>query len=181
MLRRLLTTTIRRPPSFDRRTVEPCANTGVEGERVAFRFVPELLASFVQVRHAHSHKRPVIGRIMARPERAEHVPQQTTLFLDFAYVTGCSIGGLAILTGSATDVLFEAVREVFDILFPPYIAFDVSKVVRTVRVKKTAQTHQLMLLRVLIAIRNFDNDILYTVPQNVDVILRFHQNITTAL
>lgn len=118
---------------------------------------------------------------MARPERAEHIPQQTTLFLDFAYVTGCSIGGLAILTVTATDVLFEAVREVFDILFPPYIAFDVSKVVRTVRVKKTAQTHQLMLLRVLIAIRNFDNDILYTVPQNVDVILRFHQNITAAL
>lgn len=74
----------------------------------------------------------------------------------------------------AKRVLLEAVGEGVDLLLCGillHISLDVGEVVSTVPVVQTAQTDQLMVFGVLIAGRDFDNDVLYTVPQNVDVVL----------
>lgn len=101
----------------------------------------------------------------------------TAITLNGKYLCCCSLGRLYNQTVVTSGLLLEAVRKGVDFVLRGvqfHIALDVGEVVGTVSVIKTAQADQLMVLRELIAVRDFDYDVLLTVPQNVDVVLGFH-------
>ena len=101
----------------------------------------------------------------------------TAIALDSEYLCGCSFGHRYNQTVIASGFLLEAVGKRVDFLLfriQIYISLNVSEVIGVVSVIKAAQADQLMVFREFVAYRDFDDNILLTVPQNVDVVLSFH-------
>ena len=91
----------------------------------------------------------------------------TAVALNSEYFCGCSFGHLYNKAVITRGFLLEAVgKRVYFLLcgILMYISLNVREVIAAVSVIKTTQADQLMFFRELVAYRDFDDDILLTVP-----------------
>ena len=81
-------------------------------------------------------------------------------------------------------VLLVAVSESVDLFLcwvPYLISLDIGEVVTTVAIVKTAQTDEFVIFGIHVTVRDLDNDVLNTVPENIDAVLGLDQNIASTL
>lgn len=177
-----LTTKVGRSPSLERRVVVPGTDTRVQCEWVAHGVLPFRVIRLVHVWHAHPKKRFVISQLMTRLEC--WILDDTAVALNSDNLCGCSFGHRYNKTVIARGFLPEAVGKPVDFILcgaQINISLNVGEVIGAISVVKTAQTDQPMVFREFVAYRDFDDNILLTVPQNVDVVLTFHQNVASTL
>ena len=170
-----LTTKVGRSPSLERRVVVPSTDARVQRERVAHGVLPFRVIRLVHIWHAHPKKRFVISQLMTRLEC--WILDDTAVALNSEYLSGCSFGYRYNKAVIARGFLPEAVSKRVDFILcgaEINISLNVSEVIGAISVVKTAQADQPMVFRKFVAYRDFDDNILLTVPQNIDVVLTFH-------
>ena len=161
----LLTAKVGCSPSLKCRVVIPCADTRVQRERVTHRVLSVRVIRFVHIGHTHPKEWFIIGQFMAGLESG--ILDDTAISLNGKHLCRCSLGRLYNHSVVTSCLLLEAVRKGVDFLLRGvqfHISLNVCEVVGTVPVVQTTQADQLMVFRELVAIGDFDYDILLTVP-----------------
>lgn len=130
--------------------------------------------------HAHFHERLWVNERMTWLESGLLKNATNTLGVD------STIGIVSVRTVTfqfgrelvlTVRILLETVRERVDLALCwvlNLVSLDIGEVIGTVAVIKTAKTNQFVIFGIQVGIRDFDDNVFYTVPKNVDTVIRLH-------
>lgn len=158
----------------------PRADPRVKSERVTH--APRVIsvvrtAHFI---HAHFHERLRVNEPVTRLESgflknaAHALGVDSTVGVVSVWTVTFQFGRELVLT---VRILLETVRERVDLVLCwvlNLVSLDIGEVIGTVAVIKTAKTNQFVIFGIQVGIRDFDDNVFYTIPKNVDTVIRLY-------
>ena len=130
--------------------------------------------------HAHFHERLRVNESVTWLESgllknaAHALGVDSTVGVVSVWTVTFQFGRELVLT---VRILLETVREGVDLVLCwvlNLVSLDIGEVIGTVAVIKTAKTNQFVIFGIQVGIRDFDDNIFYTVPKNVDTVIRLY-------